>query len=969
MTRFSQADWTVISQMLDEALELSAEGRPEWLEKQRALNPELIGEVEALLAREAQIDEESFLTGRKTLDLPTMFTLAGQTLGAWVLDRPIGEGGMGSVWLARRSDGRFEGAAAIKFLSLAVAGPRGEARFRREGSILARFSHPNIARLLDAGVSPTGLPYLVLEYIEGKPIDVWCDERELDVDERLALFQQILGAVAHAHASFIVHRDLKPLNILVKADGTVKLLDFGIAKMLEEGGAMTGAITGSHEAVFTYKYAAPEQLRGDPITTATDVYSLGVVLYELLAGTHPTSAASHTPAEHVVRVLESESRQLSRAVAPSAQLSAEDAQRFAHARGTSPERLHRILAGDLDNIVGKALKKNPADRYGTVEAFSEDIRRHLDHEPVSARADSFAYRARKFVRRNRVPVTFAALAAIGLVGAAVRESRLRARAESEARKAVAVEEYMVSIFSAADPLAPWVDKPNEVSARALLDRGAARMDTSLSKQPEVRAELRSAIGRVYSNLGVLDRASTELRRSLAERRKLYGANSAPVAEAMDQLGELLDKQDSFPQADTMLRSALAVRRKLFGLRNEQTAESLNHLAQLLTDRDAIDEAEPLYRQALAIRRELYGDNDLLVATTRDYLGQMLHAKGADSAAVSQYVQVLATRQRLLGSDHPLTAQTIGEIANSLELMGKYADAEQRYRQALAIERKSLGSAHPIIATTLNNLGQMLFKMGRNAEADSLLREALAINRKLHGENHDAVSANLSNLALIVRERGDFDEAERLLSEALAIDRSLYGPDHENVGFDLNEIAVVMRYKGRSDSAVTILRQVLAMNSSRVIGADSRGSLMTTTNLARALEDVGQLGESEELLRGVLSKFDTTNADQRLGVIPARVGLGRVLNRTHRAKEALPLLRSTVAMSRAQVGADHWRTGEAELVLAESFLALGEADSAEAPLREGRAVLAKARTSHPLLVTEAEAANERRMKMRKGSSAS
>ncbi|MGH7622305.1 MAG: serine/threonine-protein kinase, partial [Gemmatimonadaceae bacterium] len=280
--------------------------------------------------------------------------------GRYRLERPLGEGGRGSVWLARRNDGRFEGEAAIKFLSLAVAGPAGEARFRREGSVLARLTHPNVARLLDAGVSPAGLPYLVLEYIAGQPIDEWCDARKLSVDARLRLFQQVLDAVAHAHANFIVHRDLKPANILVTHDGTVKLLDFGIAKMLEEGGATGNTLTGAHDALFTYRYAAPEQIRGEHIATATDVYALGVILYELLAGRHPTSEDANTPAAHIVAVLNTEPGQLSRAVTASGSHTAEDAARLAAERDASPEKLHRVLRGDLDNIVSKALKKEPS---------------------------------------------------------------------------------------------------------------------------------------------------------------------------------------------------------------------------------------------------------------------------------------------------------------------------------------------------------------------------------------------------------------------------------------------------------------------------------------------------------------------------------------------------------------------------------------------------------------------------------
>jgi serine/threonine protein kinase/tetratricopeptide (TPR) repeat protein len=963
MTQLNREEWAALSRLLDEALEMPAGDRAQWIAERRLENPEMAAELEALLDREAGIADDFLSTGVAPR-MPATSTLAGQTLGAYVLEGPLGQGGMGSVWMARRSDGRFEGVAAIKLLSLAVAGPVGEERFRREGSVLARLTHPNIARLLDAGVSPSGLPYLVLEFIDGKPIDEWCDARKLTIDARLRLFQQVLAAVAHAHASFIVHRDLKPANILVTNDGTVKLLDFGIAKLLEEGGATSSALTGAHDGVFTYQYAAPEQIKGEPITTATDVYGLGVILYELLAGRHPTSSGAHTPAEHVVAILKTDSGQLSRAVSPSAELTPPEAQRLAAARDASPEKLHRIFSGDLDNIVAKTLKKDPAERYATVGALEEDVRHYLNHEPVSARADSFKYRASKFVRRHRVPVALAVLATIGLVGAAARERTLRGRAETEAKKAVAVEEYLVSVFGAADPFAPTPVGRGNITARELLDRGALRMDTSLIDQPEVRAELRGALGRVYANLGVYDKATSELRSSLVARRALYRGDNASVAEAMDRLGEVLMQEDSLDEADSLLSDGLAMRRRLFGDRNAATAESLEHLAELYENRDQFDKSEPLFRQALAMRRGMYGDSDLTVAASRDYLGRMLHSKGADTEAIPQYQIALAIRTRRLGEEHPATAETIHDIAVAEEDLGRYADAERDDRRALAIERKTLGSNHRSVSLTLNDLGQLLFKLGRLGEADTMLRQALAINRRLFGENHEAVSANLSNLALIVRERGDFDEAERLLQQALKIDLALRGPEHIDVGFDLNEIAVVMRLEGRPDSAVVLLRQALAM-SHRVAGADARGTLIISVNLGRALSEAGRNTEAEPFLREALAKLDTNNADERLAVVPGRIGLGRVLLGTHRAAEALPVMRSAAAMSSERQGADHWRTGESELVLGECFLALGQADSAEAHVRDGRNVLMKYRTSHPLLAQEADAASARLAVMQKG----
>jgi len=953
--RFSREDWAALSQLLDEALEVPEVDRAAWIAANRAANPALAAELEAMLNIEPSIDEKGFLSERQSTELPRWSTLAGQTFGAYVIERPLGQGGMGSVWLARRNDGRFEGVAAIKFLSLALAGTAGEERFRREGNALARLTHPNIARLLDAGLSQIGLPYLVLEYVEGQPIDEWCDARALSVEGRLRLFQQVLAAVADAHAHFIVHRDLKPANILVTDDGTVKLLDFGIAKLVEDGGDTSNALTGTHEGVFTYKYAAPEQIRNEPITTATDVYSLGVVLYELLAGRHPTSSEAHTPAEHVVAILDTESGPLSRAMTPTGSHSREEVERLAAARDASPERLRRVFAGDLDNIVAKSLKKKASERYPTVGAMADDVRHYLGHEPVSARADSFGYRAGKFVRRHRVTVGAAVLIAGALVGAALREARLRSRAESETRKAVAVEEYLVSIFGAADPFAPTADKPSEVTARALLDRGAERIDTSLANQPDVRAELRGALGGVYMNLGVYDKATKELRQSLAERRALYGRDNASVAQAMDQLGDVLTKVDSFTEADTLLRGALAIRRKLFGENSDATAQSLDHLAELLDEKDDFPAAEPLYRSALRIRRELHGDSDLTVATSRVSLGELLLMRSENTEAIGEFRQALAIRERRLGPNHPATAEAIRREAKAEERLGRYADAEQHYRQALAIDRKALGNDHHSVTSIYNDLGQMLFKMGRLDEADSLLREALAINRKLFGENHDAVSGNLSNLAIVVRERGDFDEAERLLEEALAIDQRLYGPEHVNIGFDLNEMAVVLRLEGRPDSAVRMLRRALAINR-KLAGDDELGTLVISINLGRALTEARQYAEAERLMRGSLAKLDTTNMDAQMGIIPGRTGMGRVLLATHRAKEAVPAIEGAVEMSEKRLGADHWRTGEAQLVLAECLMALGDYTKAAQPLREGSDILEKNRKSHPGLAKEAEGAN-------------
>jgi serine/threonine-protein kinase len=937
--------FAALEPLLDDALDLAPAERAAWLAELRARSPELAREVETLLAAEGDLDARGFLADAAAAELPRrMPSLAGRRLGAYTLDRPLGHGGMGSVWLAHRSDGRYEGTAAVKLLNLALLDAVGSERFRREGSALASLAHPNIARLGDAGVTDDGQPFLVLEYVEGRQIDTYCDEERLPPDRRIALFLQVLGAVAHAHANLIVHRDLKPANILVTRDGTVKLLDFGIAKLLVDGAAAgaDATLTDVAGGALTPEYAAPEQISGERVTTATDVYALGVLLYLLLAGRHPTGDGSRSAAEHLKAIVDTEPARLSAAATG------------AVARAMSLDQMRRLYAGDLDNIVAKALKKNPHERYASVGAFADDLRRYLNHEPVSARPDSVRYRAGKFVRRNRIGVAVGVVGVIALVAAAARERQLRGRAEGEARKAVAVEQFLLGVFGAADPFALPDATPGDVTARALLDRGARRIDTSLTAQPEVRADLRDALGRVYDNLGLYDSAAAQLRRSLAERRALHGARHADVAQAMDRLGVVVTKQDRFDEADTLLRGALEQRRRFYGNQSDTTAESIEHLADLLIARSNVGAAEPLYREALGIRRTLHGDDDLSVANTQAQLAELLVAKGTYDTAAVLYRGVLAVRVRRLGEDHPLTGEAMQGLARAEEHLGHYAEAEREYRRALAAQRKTLGEVHPNTSSLLNSIGQMLFKMGRSDEAESLLRQALVLNRKIFGEHHDAISTNLGNLALIVRERGDLDEAERLLRQALAIDRAVYGREHSNVGYDLNELAAVLRLKGRSDLAVPLLREALTANR-HLAGEKFRGTIAVEIQLARALRETGGMREAEQLLRDALSKLDAKNEDSQLLVIPAQSTLGRTLTSTGRATEALSLLESAEAMSRARLGPDHWRTAEAQLGLGECLAALRRYARADTLLRAAQGTLAKQRRQQPQAAAQADSA--------------
>jgi serine/threonine protein kinase len=411
MSNLSPDQWQALSPHLDQALAMTEDARVAWLSSLGEQDPALAAQLGALLDEHRVLAQEGFLENGR-FALPNSTGLAGRTLGPYTLISQIGQGGMGSVWLARRSDARFERQAAVKFMSIALAGRATKERFKREGSILGRLTHPHIADLLDAGISSDGQPYLILEYVDGTTIDLYCDQHKLDLEVRVRLFLDVLSAVAHAHANLIVHRDIKPSNVLVNTGGEVKLLDFGIAKLLE-GEDQTGFATLlTHEggSALTPQYAAPEQLTGQAVTIATDVYALGVLLYLLLSGRHPAGSGAHSPAELVKAVLDLEPPRASDTV------TSDDSNLIAERRGTTEDKLRRELRGDLDTIVSKALKKKPQERYTSVAAFADDLQRYLKNEPISARPDTLAYRTAKFVRRNRTVVVLTATAIALVIG-------------------------------------------------------------------------------------------------------------------------------------------------------------------------------------------------------------------------------------------------------------------------------------------------------------------------------------------------------------------------------------------------------------------------------------------------------------------------------------------------------------------------------------------------------------------------
>jgi len=517
---------------LDHALSLDEEERASWLASFEAQNPEVAHLVRQLLQEHGVLSEERFL---ETAPAPpeSESSLTGHRLGAYTLLTPIGQGGMGSVWSAERSDGSFERRVAVKFLRFSVAFRGGIERFKREGRILGQLSHPHIAELLDAGVTPSGEPYLILEYVEGQPITEYSDHQALDINARILLFLDVLSAVAHAHANLIVHRDLKPSNVIVRKDGEVKLLDFGIAKLLanDATSASQSLLTLEAGGAMTPQFAAPEQITGDAITTATDVYALGVLLYLLLTGHHPAGDEQRSPAELVKAIVDTEPKRASEITAGQAGVG------LAAQRVSTPERLSRELRGDLDTILAKALKKNAAERYGSVPAFANDLQRYLKHEPISARPDSFSYRASRFIRRNWVALGLTMLALVAVITgttATLMQARTarhqRDAALRERDRATRVTGLMTSMFKISDPNQTVGEG---LTAREVLDKASAQVTTELANDPDLQM---GAIGVVYSNLGLFDQARGLLEGSIQVGRAAGRASDPTVLRAMNDLG-------------------------------------------------------------------------------------------------------------------------------------------------------------------------------------------------------------------------------------------------------------------------------------------------------------------------------------------------------------------------------------------------------------------------------------------------
>jgi eukaryotic-like serine/threonine-protein kinase len=954
--------WKQVREVLEAALDVSSKERAALLDDACMGDPALKQEVEELLAAY----EEDFLEHTPLDEINRQLTkepsLEGQFIGPYKIIRELGQGGMGAVFLALRADDQYKKRVAIKLVKRGMDTDYVLSRFRHERQILASLDHPNIARFLDGGATENGLPYFVMEYIEGQPIDKYCDENRLTTIERLKLFQTVCSAVYYAHQNLVVHRDLKPSNIIVTAEGTPKLMDFGIAKLLNPNlYAQTLVPTALTQRLMTPDYASPEQVKGRSITTASDVYSLGVLLYELLTGHRPYQFKSYTQEEIERVICEEQPEKPSTAIGrvettPSPEGATQimiTPEQVSLTREGQPDKLKKKLAGDLDNIVLMAMRKEPLRRYASVEQFSEDIRRHLEGLPCIARKDTFAYRAGKFALRNKIAVAVVAAFIILVVASAVVILNQSIRAARERDKAKQVSAFLVELFNVSDP---GEARGNMITAREILDKGAQRIERELADQPEVQATLMSTIGQVYVKLGLYEAALPLYEKALQTRLETAGEESVEYAESLNYLGVLYNAKSDYPNAERLFRQALAIRRRVLGKEHIEVARSLGNLAHTLNGKGDTQEAEPLFREAIAMHRKVGGNEQL--ATTLNNFALLLDNTGKYEEAEKLFKESLAMRRKLLGDDHPDVAGGINNLAGLYRRTNALPAAEQLFNESLTIARKSLGAEHPMVATIMNNLAIVLSSMDKKQAAERLYRTSLEIRRKHFGEENIDVATSLNNLGLLLYDGGNYAEAEKLYRQALAIHRKLLGDEHRSVAIDLNNLGILLNSKKDYPAAVDALRESLAVYR-KSSGDETIDVARCLGNLGFALYEKGNYEEAEKMARQALEKRRRLLSPEHVEIALSLLSVGRMLSEQGKAQEAEPMIREGVEIRRKVLATGHWQVDEAESVLGGCLAALKRFEEAERLLLKSYAAL---KTKRPAGDRRIEQAGKRLVKL-------
>ena len=916
----SSSQWSRAASLLNALLEADPVDPDAWLDDRCGDEPALREEVWSLW----RAYEEGPLSGdmrgadwlgasgvvpESIADTPAVAFEAGARIGAYRVTGEIGVGGMGVVYRAERDDGDYDQTVAIKLLQRRLHVDDADTRFRAERQVLASLEHPNIARLLDGGVTEGGRPYLVMEHVDGVPITQYAEANALGLDARLDLLLQVADAIQAAHSSLVVHRDLKPSNVLVtetEAGPSVKLLDFGVAKLLDDSLPVTRPVTRTGHHLITPSYAAPEQVRRGDISVATDVYQLGVLAYELLTGGRPFDTQDKRLTEVERLVVETDPTRPSQETTPAAVPA-------------------RALRGDLDTIILQALRKEPGRRYRSVEALAADLRRHRRQEPIHARTATLRYRAQKFVHRHRWGLSTTVGIALFMVGVLVAVLHEREQARQEARTAERVSGFLVRIFESADPNQSQGDT---LTARTLLQRGRDRL-SALDDEPAVQAEMMHVLGQTHRRLAQYEAADTLLQRAFALRSSVHGDVHPATLESLSALALLRRDRGHFPAADTLLRKVIRVRRALRGDTHPSVVKALMYRGFVQRRRGHLAGAEKSLEQALAAKRQQSGAPDMLTAELLFNQAALLRQQGRYKDALPLQRRSLRLARERTDGPHPGIVANLGNLALLRNEQSDPAAADSLYRSAIEQATALYGPEHPQVALWTGNLGTVHLEQFRYVPADSLFRRALAIDRAVHEMPHPNAALHLDNLADTHSEAGRYAAADSTYRRAVVMMRQVHEPPHPRVANTLRDHGQLLMRAGRLDSAAATLARSVAMYR-KVRPADHPDLETARLRLATAQLRRGRPSTADSIGEDVLGRaFGEDTSHVRIGeALQLRGTVARHREQLHRADS---LYTAAQQAYRAAGPSARWRTATVQVHRARARMARGDYPRAESLL--------------------------------------
>ncbi|HEY6847175.1 MAG TPA: serine/threonine-protein kinase [Terracidiphilus sp.] len=887
-TLLTAQDWIRLQEIFGIAVELAESERSRYLDEACSHDPTLRLRIDSLLQSIEGDTSFQHTVARAAADtIHLSLPSAGDHLGPYEIAEVLGRGGMGVVYRAIRADDEYNKEVAIKVVAFGLLTSEFRQRFLRERQILANLDHPHIARLLDGGTTAEGMPFVVMEFVAGKPIDQYCAQQTFDREARIQLIIKVVRAVEYAHKHLVVHRDLKPDNILITEQGSPKLLDFGIAKALSPDTLINGTQTVDAARLMTPDYASPEQVRGETITTATDVYQLGVLSYLLLVGERPfsTSSASLAELEHII----------CESLPPAPNLDA-----------------------DLDRILLQALEKDPRQRYSSAESFAQDLERYLGGFPVQARSNSLSYRARKFIYRHKLGVSAASLLLVLIVGFSIgiallarRLDRERTQAEVQLQRSERVSQLLEDVFGAADPNVAQGRSP---SARELLDRGMEQVGRTLDKEPEVQASLYATLGHIYDNLGEIDRAESLMERSLAIWRRTFGENSIETAAGLTDVADLLVDKGDFVRAEAMCTEALHLRETLLGQSSPETAETLDFLGISQANLGKWADAEKSFSRAVAIWDRIPGSVNPKITMPLDGLGVVYMHKGDFASAETAARRMLDVSRSSLGEDSPDTAQALKMLGSVLQSSGKHVEAEELLRSALAVERKTLDPGNMSIGDTEFGLADELRDEGKWKEAEQYYRDSMKVETAALGATNRRVTRAQEALGLLYKEENEVGKAEQIFRSVLAVQMH----NGELAGLLNTKIALADVLVTRNKLAEA---KQLSDSATETAKKNDGGSGLDTANVlavsGRWFQANGELDRAYKSYQQVLSIDRARLPAGNPLLADALESLGSLMLRERRSQEAEPLLAEALAIRLKTSPAGSPRLGASQKLFAQA----------------------------------------------------